>query len=66
MLGLSAFSEFPFATAAEDRNVTITATKTSLTITIGSIGITAFYYEDATANPLTLGLVHYLYLERLI
>ena len=27
MLGLSAFSEFPFATAAEDRNVTITVTK---------------------------------------
>ena len=56
MLGLSAFSEFPFATAAEDRNVTITATKTSLTITIGSIGITAdSIVEDATANPLTLG-----------
>ena len=56
MLGLSAFSEFPFATAAEDRNVTITVTKTSLTMTIGSIGITAdSIVEDATANPLTLG-----------
>ena len=56
MLGLSAFSEFPFATAAEDRNVTITATKTSLTITIGSIGITAdSIVEDAVGSPLTLG-----------
>ena len=56
MLGLSAFSEFPFATAAEDRNVPLPATKTSLTITIGSIGITAdSIIEDATANPLTLG-----------
>ena len=45
MLGLSAFSEFPFATAAEDKNVTITATKTSLTITIGSIGITAILLQ---------------------
>jgi hypothetical protein len=56
MLGLSAFSEFPFATAGEDRNVTITVTKTSLTLTIGSIGIAAdAITEDATANPLTLG-----------
>ena len=56
MLGLSAFSEFPFATAGEDRNVTITVTKTSLTMTIGSIGIAAdAITEDATANPLTLG-----------
>ena len=57
MLGLSAFSEFPFATAAEDRNVTITVTKTSLTITIGSIGITAdSITEDVAGSPLTLGL----------
>ena len=56
MLGLSAFSEFPFATAAEDRNVTITATKTSLTITIGSIGITAdSITENVSGSPLTLG-----------
>ena len=56
MLGLSAFSEFPFATAGEDRNVTITVTKTSLTLSIGSIGIVAdAITEDATANPLTLG-----------
>ena len=56
MLGLSAFSEFPFATAAEDRNVAITATKTSLTITIGSKGITAdSIVENATGSPLTLG-----------
>ena len=56
MLGLSAFSEFPFATAGEDRNVTITVTKTSLTMTIGSVGIVAAAVtEDATANPLTLG-----------
>ena len=56
MLGLSAFSEFPFATAAEDRNVTITATKTSLTITIGSIGITAdSITENVLGSPLTLG-----------
>ena len=56
MLGLSAFSEFPFATAGEDRNVTITVTKTSLTMTIGSVGIVASAVtEDATANPLTLG-----------
>ena len=56
MLGLSTFSEFPFATAAEDRNVTITATKTSLTITIGSIGIAAdSITEDVAGSPLTLG-----------
>ena len=56
MLGLSAFSEFPFATAGEDRNVTITVTKNELTLSIGSIGITAdSITEDATANPLPLG-----------
>ena len=53
MLGLSAFSEFPFATAGEDRNVTITVTKTSLTLTIGSIGIAAdSIVENVSGKPI--------------
>jgi len=56
MLGFSAFSEFSFATVAKDNNVTITATKNELTISIGNPGITAdAIVEDVTGNALTLG-----------
>jgi hypothetical protein len=41
MLGFSTFAEFPFATVAKDNNVTITAVKNELTISIGDPGITA-------------------------
>jgi len=41
MLGFNAFAQFPFATVHEDGNVTITATKNELTISIGNPGITA-------------------------
>ena len=39
MLGFSTFSEFPFATVAKDNNVTITATKNTLAISIGIQGL---------------------------
>ena len=56
MLGFSTFSEFPFATVAKDNNVTITATKNELTISIGNPGITAdAITEIPNPNPLTLG-----------
>ena len=41
MLGFNAFAQFPFATVHEDGNVTITATKNELTISIGNPGFTA-------------------------
>ena len=41
MLGFNTFAEFPIATVHEDGNVTITATKNELTISIGNPGITA-------------------------
>ena len=56
MLGFSTFSEFSFATVAKDNNVTITATKNELTISIGNPGITAdAITEIPNPNPLTLG-----------
>ena len=56
MLGFSTFSEFPFATVAKDNNVTITATKNELTISIGNPGISAdAIVEIPNPNPLTLG-----------
>jgi hypothetical protein len=44
MLGFSAFSEFPFATVANDNNVIISVTGNQLNITIGSVGIIADSY----------------------
>jgi hypothetical protein len=56
MLGFSAFSEFSFATVAKDNNVTITATKNELTISIGNPGITAdAITEIPNPNRLVLG-----------
>ena len=56
MLGFNAFAQFPFATVAEDGDVTITATKNELTISIGNPGITAdAIVEIPNPNKLVLG-----------
>ena len=56
MLGFNAFAQFPFATVHEDGNVTITATKNELTISIGNPGITAdAITEIPNPNRLVLG-----------
>ena len=56
LFGFAAFAERPFSTVADDGNVTITAAKNELTITIGSPGITAdSLIETLNPNPLTLG-----------
>ena len=56
MLGFNTFAQFPFATVAEDGNVTITATKNELTISIGNPGITAdAITEIPNPNRLVLG-----------
>ena len=57
MLGFNAFAQFPFATVHEDGNVTITATKNELTISIGNPGITAdSIVEIPTGSQVVLGL----------
>ena len=57
MLGFSTFAEFPFATVAKDNDVTITAAKNVLTISIGNPGITAdAIIEDPTGSQVVLGL----------
>jgi hypothetical protein len=57
MLGFSSFSEFPFATVANDNNVIISVTGNQLNITIGSVGIIAdSIVEDAVGSQVTLGL----------
>ena len=56
MLGFNTFAEFPFATVHEDGNVTITATKNELTISIGNPGITAdSIVEIPTGSQVVLG-----------
>ena len=51
-----AVSEFSFATVAKDNNVTITATKNELTISIGNPGIIAdAIIEIPNPNKLVLG-----------
>ena len=56
MLGFNAFAQFPFATVHEDGNVTITATKNELTISIGNPGIIAdAIVEIPNPNKLVLG-----------
>ena len=56
-LGFDAISALPFATSGPDTDVAVVVTGNQLTITIGSVGIIAdAVTEDATANPLTLGL----------
>ena len=57
MLGFNAFAQFPFATVHEDGNVTITATKNVLTISIGNPGITAAsIVEIPTPSQVVLGI----------
>ena len=57
MLGFNTFSEFPFATVANDNNVTISATANALTISIGNPGITAdSIVEIPTGSDVVLGL----------
>ena len=57
MLGFNAFAQFPFATVHEDGNVTITATKNELTISIGNPGITAdSIVEIPTPSQVVLGI----------
>ena len=56
-LGFDAISALPFATSGPDNAVNVSVSKDALTITIGSVGIIAdSLVEDATPNPLTLGL----------
>mgnify|MGYP003126019221 CR=1 FL=1 len=56
-LGFDAISALPFATSGPDSDVAVVVTGNQLTITIGSAGIIAdAVTEDATSNPLTLGL----------
>tara|TARA_R110000765_G_scaffold4263_1_gene13519 strand:+ start:156 stop:602 length:447 start_codon:yes stop_codon:yes gene_type:complete len=57
MLGFSTFSEFPFATVANDNSVTISATANALVISIGNPGITAdSIVEIPTGSQVTLGI----------
>jgi len=57
MLGFNAFAQFPFATVHEDGNVTITAVKNSLSISIGNPGITAdSIVEIPDGSDVVLGL----------
>ena len=56
-LGFDAISALPFATSGPDSDVAVVVTGNQLSITIGSAGIIAdAVTEDATSNPLTLGL----------
>ena len=57
MLGFSSFAEFPFATVANDNNVTISATANALVISIGNPGITAdAITEIPSGSQVTLGI----------
>jgi len=56
-LGFDAIAALPFSTSGPDSDVLVSTTGNALTITIGSVGIIAdAVTEDATPNPLTLGL----------
>ena len=56
-LGFDAISALPFATSGPDNAVNVSVSANQLTITIGSVGIIAdSLVEDATPNPLTLGI----------
>ena len=56
-LGFDAIAALPFATSGPDSDVAVVVTGNQLTITIGSVGIIAdAVTEEATPNPLTLGL----------
>ena len=56
-LGFDAISQFPISQVGADNSVLVSVTKNALTITIGSVGVIAdAVTEDATPNPLTLGL----------
>ena len=56
-LGFDAISALPFATSGQDGSVTISVNGSNIVATIGPVNITAdAVVEDATANPLTLGI----------
>ena len=56
-LGFDAISALPFATSGPDNSVTISVNGSNIVATIGPVNITAdAVVEDATANPLTLGI----------
>ena len=56
-LGFNAISALPFATSGLDNSVTISVNGSNIVATIGPVNITAdAVVEDATANPLTLGI----------
>ena len=56
LFGFSSFAEQPFSTVGDDNNVTIEVLGNALSISIGSVGITAdSIIEDPDPNRLTLG-----------
>lgn len=56
LLGFGAFAEYPISSAGPENNVTITATKNELSISIGDPGITAdSIIADPTGSQVTLG-----------
>lgn len=56
LFGFASFAERPFSTVDDDNNVTIQVTGNTLSISIGSAGITAdSIIEDPTGSQVTLG-----------
>ena len=56
LFGFSSFAEQPFSTASDSNEVTIQVLGNALSISIGSVGITAdSIIEDPDPNRLTLG-----------
>ena len=56
LFGFASFAERPFSTVDDDNNVNIQVTGNTLSISIGSIGITAdSVVENVDPNRLTLG-----------
>ena len=56
LFGFSSFAEQPFSTASDSNEVTIQVLGNALSISIGSVGITAdSIVEDPDPNRLTLG-----------
>ena len=56
LFGFSSFAEQPFSTASDSNEVTIQVLGNALSISIGSVGITAdSIIEDLDPNRLTLG-----------
>lgn len=56
-LGFDAIAALPFATSGPENSVTISVSGNNIVATIGPVNVTAdAVVEDATANPLTLGI----------